>query len=136
MSDKIQFKSAKLAVLIDADNASSDLIEPVLKEIEKHGNASVKRIYGDWSKPQLSGWKAKIAELALRPIHQSSNGKNSTDIALVIDAMDLLYTEKIDGFCIVSSDSDYTSLAIRIRESGHCVLGFGEVKTKNTFVRA
>ena len=139
MSDKIQFKSAKLAVLIDADNAIPDLIEPLLKEIEKHGIASVKRIYGDWSKPQLSGWKSKAVELALNPVQQCSyaSGKNLTDIALIIDAMDLLHTQKLDGFCIISSDGDYTRLAIRIRESGLCVLGFGEkAKASKSFVRA
>jgi len=136
MSDKIQFKSAKLAVLIDADNATPDLIEPLLKEIAKYGIASIRRLYGDWSNSKLHIWKSKVIDFALRQIQQCNyaSGKNSTDIALIIDAMDLLHTEKLDGFCIVSGDSDYTSLAIRLREAGLAVFGFGEkAKTSKSF---
>lgn len=136
MSDNVQFKSARLAVLIDAENAMPDLIEPLLKEVAKHGIASIKRIYGDWTKPQLSGWISKVNQFALRQVQQCSNGKNSADITLAIDAMDLLHTQKLDVFCIVSSDSDYVPLALRIREQGLQVFGFGEAKTKQAFVSA
>ncbi|NET07552.1 MAG: NYN domain-containing protein [Symploca sp. SIO2B6] len=128
----------RLAVLIDADNANAKLIEPLLKEISKFGTATVKRIYGDWTSPQLNSWKNKLNEFAILPMQQFgyTTGKNSTDSALIIDAMDLLYTEKFDGFCIVSSDSDFTRLASRIRESGLSVYGFGEQKTPGSFVAA
>ncbi len=120
----------KLAVLIDADNASPKIIEGLLDEIAKYGIASVKRVYGDWTSPNLLGWKEVLLENALNPVQQFSytSGKNSTDSALIIDAMDLLYTEKLDGFCIVSSDSDFTRLCLRLRESGMLVYGFGESK--------
>jgi uncharacterized LabA/DUF88 family protein len=129
----------KLAVLIDADNASADLVEPLFKEIAKYGTAFVKRIYGDWTNPYLSKWKDKLNRFAIQPIQQFryTTGKNATDSALIIDAMDLLYTQKIDGFCIVSSDSDFTRLASRIREAGLLVYGFGEkAKASEAFINA
>lgn len=131
-------KSTRLAVLIDADNADASLVEPILKEIANYGTAYLKRIYGDWSGTHLSGWKDKLLKFAIQPIQQFSytSGKNSTDIALIIDAMDLLYTNSFDGFCIISSDSDFTRLAYRIRESGLRVYGFGEKKTPKSFVKA
>lgn len=129
---------AKLAVLIDADNAQSGLTEALLAEIAKYGVASVKRIYGDWTLPNLRGWKQVLAEHAIQPIQQFryTVGKNATDSAMIIDAMDLLYTERFDGFCIVSSDSDFTRLAARVREAGLTVYGFGERKTPQAFVSA
>ncbi|MGQ4646382.1 NYN domain-containing protein [Lyngbya aestuarii] len=131
-------KSTKLAILIDADNANPNLIELLLREIAKYGTANVKRIYGDWTKNQLNCWKEKLNKLAIQPIQQFNytTGKNATDSALIIDAMDLLYTENFDGFCIVSSDSDFTRLASRIREDGLVVYGFGEQKTPESFVVA
>ncbi|MHA2331090.1 MAG: NYN domain-containing protein [Candidatus Hodarchaeales archaeon] len=128
----------KLAVLIDADNAQPAIVEDLLAEIAKYGTANIKRIYGDWTGPYLKGWKEVLLEHAIQPIQQFSYtiGKNATDSALIIDAMDLLYTEKLDGFCIVSSDSDYTRLASRIRESGLTVYGFGEKKTPKPFISA
>lgn len=128
----------KLAVLVDADNAQPKIIEALLAEVAIYGIASVKRIYGDWTSPILKGWKAKLLEHSIQPIQQFSytTGKNSTDSSLIIDAMDLLYTEKLDGFCIVSSDSDFTRLASRIREEGLTVYGFGEKKTPKAFVNA
>ena len=139
MNGEVKYSSDRLAVLIDADNAAARVIEPLLKEVAKYGTAYVKRIYGDWTSPQLSSWKPKLNQFAIQPIQQFSytTGKNSTDSALIIDAMDLLYTEKFDGFCIVSSDSDFTRLASRIRESGLVVYGFGEKKkTPAAFVSA
>ena len=128
----------KLAVLIDADNSQPKIINQLLAEISKYGIASVKRIYGDWTTPILSGWKDMLLEYAIQPIQQFryTTGKNATDSALIIDAMDLLYTENLDGFCIVSSDSDFTRLASRIREAGLVVYGFGEKKTPKPFVGA
>jgi uncharacterized LabA/DUF88 family protein len=128
----------KLAVLIDADNANADLIESLLKEVAKYGTAHVKRIYGDWTSPQLGKWKDKLNKFAIQPMQQFryTVGKNATDSALIIDAMDLLYTQNFDGFCIVSSDSDFTRLASRIRESGLVVYGFGEKKTPAAFISA
>ncbi len=128
----------KLAVLIDADNAQPAILEGLIAEIAKYGVASVKRIYGDWTNPKLKGWKENLLDYAIQPIQQFeyTTGKNSTDSAMLIDAMDLLYTEKLDGFCIVSSDSDFTRLASRIREAGLMVLGFGEKKTPKPFVSA
>jgi uncharacterized LabA/DUF88 family protein len=138
MQTEAQFKSNRLAVLIDADNASASLIEALLKEIAKYGTAHVKRIYGDWTNTQLGGWKAKLHKFAIQPIQQFAytTGKNATDSAMIIDAMDLLYTQNFDGFCIVSSDSDFTKLASRIRESGLVVYGFGEKKTPEAFISA
>jgi uncharacterized LabA/DUF88 family protein len=128
----------RLAVLIDADNANPSITEGLLAEIAKYGVASVKRIYGDWTTPQLGGWKAVLLEHSIQPIQQFryTTGKNATDSAMIIDAMDLLYTRRFEGFCLVSSDSDFTRLASRIREEGYLVLGFGERKTPRPFVSA
>lgn len=128
----------KLAVLIDADNAQPSIIEGLLSEIAIYGIANVKRIYGDWTQPNLNSWKATLLDHSIQPIQQFSYtyGKNSTDSSLIIDAMDLLYTEKLDGFCIVSSDSDFTRLSSRIRETGLKVYGFGERKTPKPFISA
>ena len=128
----------KLAVLIDADNAQPEIIEGLLAEIALYGIASVKRIYGNWTTPNLQPWKEVLLNYSIQPIQQFdyTKGKNATDSALIIDAMDLLYTNKFDGFCIVSSDSDFTRLAQRIRESGLLVYGFGERKTPKPFVQA
>jgi len=128
----------KLAVLIDAENAQPSIIEGLLAEIAKYGIATLKRIYGDWTTPDLKGWKQILLEYAIQPYQQFryTVGKNATDSAMIIDAMDLLYTEKLDGFCIVSSDSDFTRLASRIREAGLIVYGFGELKTPKAFVGA
>jgi len=131
-------QTQKLAVLIDADNAQPSIIEGLLAEIAKYGTASVKRIYGDWTGPHLKSWKEVLLLYSIQPIQQFryTVGKNSTDAAMIIDAMDLLYTNKFDGFCIVSSDSDFTKLASRIREAGLVVYGFGEKKTPEPFVSA
>jgi uncharacterized LabA/DUF88 family protein len=128
----------KLAVLIDAENAQPEIIEGLLAEIALYGIASVKRIYGNWTTPNLQPWKEVLLNYSIQPIQQFTytKGKNATDSSLIIDAMDLLYTEKFDGFCIVSSDSDFTRLAQRIRESGVSVYGFGEEKTPKPFVHA
>jgi uncharacterized LabA/DUF88 family protein len=128
----------KLAVLIDADNAQPSIVEGLLAEIAKYGTANVKRIYGDWTGSHLRSWKEVLLLLSIQPIQQFryTVGKNATDAAMIIDAMDLLYTNKFDGFCIVSSDSDFTKLASRIRESGLVVYGFGEKKTPEPFVSA
>ena len=128
----------KLAVLIDADNTQASIIEGLLAEIAKYGVASVKRIYGDWTSTNLRSWKDKLLEYAIQPVQQFSytTGKNSTDSAMIIDAMDLLYTENLDGFCVVSSDSDFTRIAMRLREDGKLVLGFGQRKTPKPFVAA
>lgn len=138
MKSIAQIKSDRLAVLIDADNASASLIDLLLKEVSKYGTATVKRIYGDWTKPQLNSWKEQLNKFAIQPMQQFryTEGKNSTDSALIIDAMDLLYTENFEGFCLVASDSDYTRLATRIREAGLVVYGFGERKTPKPFVAA
>ena len=130
--------SDKLAVVIDADNTQAAVIGGLLDEIANYGIASVKRIYGDWTRPQLNSWKEVLLEYSIQPIQQFSytTGKNATDSAMIIDAMDLLYTEAFDGFCIVSSDSDFTRLASRIRETGLYVYGFGERKTPSPFVSA
>lgn len=128
----------KLAVLIDAENTQASIIDALLGEIAKYGIASVRRIYGDWTTTLLRGWKDVLLEHAIQPMQQFryTVGKNASDSALIIDAMDLLYTEKLDGFCIVSSDSDFTRLASRIREAGLVVYGFGEKKTPKAFVGA
>ncbi|WP_019142545.1 NYN domain-containing protein [Noviherbaspirillum massiliense] len=130
--------NAALAVLIDADNASPAIIEGLLAEVAKLGIASVKRIYGDWTTPNLGQWKTVLLEHSIQPIQQFryTTGKNATDSAMIIDAMDLLYTGPFAGFCLVSSDSDFTRLASRIRESGKRVYGFGEQKTPRAFVSA
>jgi uncharacterized LabA/DUF88 family protein len=136
VNQQAELSQAKLAVLIDADNTPSSIIEGLLDEVAKYGIASVKRIYGDWTSTHLRSWKEKLLEYAVQPIQQFSytTGKNATDSAMIIDAMDLLYSQKLDGFCIVSSDSDFTRLASRLRESGHTVYGFGEKKTPRAFV--
>jgi uncharacterized LabA/DUF88 family protein len=124
--------------LIDADNAQASIVEGLLSEIAKYGTANVKRIYGDWTLPRLKGWKDILLQYSIQPIQQFgyTTGKNATDSALIIDAMDLLYSGKFDGFCIISSDSDFTKLASRIREAGLFVYGFGEKKTPKAFVSA
>ena len=130
--------TARLAVLIDADNAQSSITEGLLAEVAKFGTAHVKRAYGDWTSTNLKGWKDHLLEQSIQPIQQFAytRGKNATDAAMVIDAMDLLYSGRFDGFCIVSSDSDFTRLAARLRESGLTVYGFGERKTPKPFVAA
>lgn len=130
--------SHKLAVLIDADNAQPAIVEGLLAEIAKYGTANVKRIYGDWTSTKLRGWKDHLLQHSIQPIQQFgyTTGKNATDSAMIIDAMDLLYSRQFDGFCIVSSDSDFTKLAARIREEGLVVYGFGEQKTPDPFVAA
>uniref|UniRef100_Q3ATT6 HTH OST-type domain-containing protein n=1 Tax=Chlorobium chlorochromatii (strain CaD3) TaxID=340177 RepID=Q3ATT6_CHLCH len=131
-------KTVRLAVLIDADNTQANIIDGLLAEVAKYGTASVKRIYGDWTSPSLRSWKEMLLEHSIQPIQQFgyTKGKNATDSAMIIDAMDLLYTGKFHGFCIVSSDSDFTKLASRIREAGLVVYGFGEKKTPSAFVSA
>ena len=128
----------KLAILIDAENAQASIVDGLIAEVANYGTASVKRIYGDWTGPGLKGWKDVLLRHSIQPIQQFlyTKGKNATDSAMIIDAMDLLYTGKFDGFCIVSSDSDFTRLASRIRESGLLVYGFGEKKTPAAFVSA
>jgi len=128
----------KLAVLIDADNAQASIIKELLAEVSTYGTASVKRAYGDWTTPNLKGWKEVLHLMAIQPIQQFAYtvGKNSTDASLIIDAMDLLHSGKLDGFCLVSSDSDFTRLATRIREAGLNVYGFGEKKTPAAFLAA
>ncbi len=130
--------AARLAVLIDADNAQPSITEGLLAEVAKYGTAHVKRAYGDWTGTNLKGWKDHLLAQSIQPIQQFAytTGKNATDAAMVIDAMDLLYSERFDGFCIVSSDSDFTRLAARLRESGLTVYGFGERKTPKPFVSA
>ncbi len=128
----------RLAVLIDADNIPYSNIKGMLDEIAKLGIPTIKRIYGDWTKPTVSGWKPALLEHAITPIQQYSytTGKNATDSAMIIDAMDILHSEKVNGFCLVSSDSDFTRLATRLRESGMLVIGIGEKKTPNPFIVA
>jgi uncharacterized LabA/DUF88 family protein len=131
-------QAQRLAVLIDADNAQPSIVEGLLSEIAKYGTANVKRIYGDWTGPHLKSWKDVLLQHSIQPMQQFryTVGKNATDAAMIIDAMDLLYTNKFDGFCIISSDSDFTKLASRIREAGLVVYGFGEKKTPEAFVSA
>jgi uncharacterized LabA/DUF88 family protein len=126
----------KLAVLIDADNAQASVIQELLAEVSRYGTATIKRAYGDWTTTNLKGWKEVLHTMAIQPIQQFSytSGKNATDSALIIDAMDVLHSERVDGFCLVSSDSDFTRLATRIREAGLVVYGFGERKTPEPFV--
>ena len=128
----------RLAVLIDADNASSAVIKELLEEVAKYGVATVKRAYGDWTTQNLVGWKEHLHRHAIQPMQQFAytKGKNSTDSACIIDAMDLLYGANVDGFCLVSSDSDFTRLATRLREAGKVVYGFGERKTPDAFIAA
>ena len=127
-----------LAVLIDGDNIPSAYVKEMMEEIAKYGNPTIKRIYGDWTKPNLSKWKNLLLENAITPIQQYgyTTGKNATDSAMIIDAMDILYSEKVNGFCLVSSDSDFTRLATRLREAGMQVIGIGEKKTPNPFIVA
>lgn len=127
-----------LAVLIDGDNIPSANVKEMMEEIAKYGNPTIKRIYGDWTKPNLSKWKNVLLENAITPIQQYgyTTGKNATDSAMIIDAMDILYSQKVNGFCIVSSDSDFTRLATRLREAGMQVIGIGEKKTPNPFIVA
>lgn len=131
-------KDKRLAVLIDGDNIPSKYIKEMMEEIAKYGNPTIKRIYGDWTKPHLSKWKKILLENAITPMQQYSytTGKNATDSAMIIDAMDVLYSDKVDGFCIASSDSDFTRLATRIRETGLSVIGIGEKKTPDPFIVA
>lgn len=131
-------KDTKLAVLIDGDNVPSKYIKEMMEEITKYGTPTIKRIYGDWTKPQLSKWKNILLETAINPIQQYgyTSGKNATDSAMIIDAMDILYSNKVDGFCLVSSDSDFTKLATRLREAGLKVYGIGEKKTPEPFIVA
>lgn len=131
-------KTLRLAVLIDADNVPYAQVSEMLQEIAKYGTPTTKRIYGDWTRLPDKGWKSVLLEHAITPIQQYSytTGKNATDAALIIDAMDILYSGKVDGFCIVSSDSDFTKLATRLRESGMLVIGIGERKTPNPFIVA
>jgi uncharacterized LabA/DUF88 family protein len=130
--------TARLAVLIDADNAQPAIIDDLLGEVARYGTAHVKRAYGDWTGTSLKGWKDRLLDQSIQPVQQFAytTGKNSTDSAMVIDAMDLLYSGRFDGFCLVSSDSDFTRLAARLRESGLTVYGFGERKTPKAFVAA
>ena len=127
-----------IAVLIDGENIPSAHVQEMMEEIAKYGNPTIKRIYGDWTKPRLSKWKNVLLENAITPIQQYSytSGKNASDSAMIIDAMDLLYSEKVNGFCLVSSDSDFTKLATRLREAGMKVIGIGEKKTPNPFIVA
>ena len=131
-------KDQRMAVLIDADNVSDKYISYILDEVSNDGVATYKRIYGDWTKPALGSWKGVLLDNSITPIQQYgyTSGKNATDSAMIIDAMDILYSGNVDGFCIVSSDSDFTRLAARLRESGMYVVGMGEKKTPNAFIAA
>lgn len=131
-------KELKIAVLIDADNVSDKYVKVIFDEVLNHGTATYKRIYGDWTKPQFAQWKNVLLNYSISPIQQYAytQGKNATDAALIIDAMDILYSGNVDGFCIVSSDSDFTRLASRLREAGKFVLGMGEKKTPQAFISA
>lgn len=128
----------RLAVLIDADNVSYEYVKPMMAEVARYGNPTLKRIYGDWTKPEAGGWKRQLLENAITPIQQYgyTYGKNATDSAMIIDAMDILYSNRVDGFCLVSSDSDFTRLATRLREAGMLVIGIGEQKTPQPFIVA
>tara|TARA_B100000795_G_C22784568_1_gene433991 strand:+ start:941 stop:1699 length:759 start_codon:yes stop_codon:yes gene_type:complete len=130
--------NSNLAVLIDGDNIPSAHVKEMMEEIAKYGNPTIKRIYGDWTNPHLSKWKKLLLENAITPIQQYAytTGKNATDSAMIIDAMDILYSEKVSGFCLVSSDSDFTKLATRLREAGMQVIGIGERKTPTPFIVA
>jgi len=131
-------KDNKLAVLIDGDNIPAAHVKSMMEEVSRYGNPTIRRIYGDWTKPHLSKWKKVLLENAINPMQQYSytTGKNATDSAMVIDAMDILYTGDVDGFCLVSSDSDFTKLATRLREAGKLVIGLGEKKTPEPFIVA
>lgn len=135
-ADNIYVSNLRLAVLIDADNVPRGTLKGIMEEVALHGTPTIKRIYGDWTSPNISGWKASLLENAVIPIQQYSytTGKNSTDSAMIIDAMDILYSGRVDGFVLVSSDSDFTRLAVRLREAGMTVLGIGERKTPKPFI--
>ncbi len=136
--EKIEDIERRVAILIDGDNAQASLIEQILVESGKYGNATIRRVYGDWTTPNMSSWKDILNIHAFQPIQQFryTVGKNATDSAMIIDAMDILHSDQVEGFCLVSSDSDYTRLATRIRESGLLVVGIGEKKTPRAFVSA
>jgi len=138
MTNALNLGNLRLAVLIDAENVPRNCMKRVMEEIAIYGTPTIKRIYGDWTSPVVSGWKSSLLENAITPIQQYSytSGKNSSDSAMIIDAMDILYTEKTDGFVLVSSDSDFTRLAIRLREAGQRVIGIGERKTPSAFIAA
>lgn len=131
-------ENINMAVLIDGDNIPSANVKDMMEEIAKYGNPTIKRIYGDWTRPGLTKWKNLLLENAITPIQQYgyTTGKNATDSAMIIDAMDILYSGKVEGFCLVSSDSDFTRLATRLREAGMLVIGIGEKKTPNPFIVA
>ncbi len=131
-------KSDLIALLVDGDNAQAKLLKPIIEEVSKYGKVTIRRIYGDWTSPTMSSWKKVLNDVSFTPIQKFSytTGKNSTDSSLIIDAMDILYSNTVDGFCIVSSDSDYTGLAKRIREGGIFMMGIGEKKTPNAFVQS
>ena len=131
-------KNNNIAILVDGDNAQPKLLELILEEVSKYGKVTIRRIYGDWTTPQMNSWKDLLNDLSFSPIQKFNytTGKNSTDSSLIIDAMDILHDKMVDGFCIVSSDSDYTGLAKRIREEGIFVMGVGEKKTPNAFVQS
>jgi uncharacterized LabA/DUF88 family protein len=133
-----KISDVRLAVLIDADNVPPHNVRGMMEEIARYGTPTIKRIYGDFTKPNLAQWKNQLLDYAISPIQQFSytTGRNATDSAMIIDAMDILYADKIDGFVLVSSDSDFTKLATRLRESGKIVYGFGEMKTPNAFIAA
>ena len=134
----IPYMEERYALLIDAENVSAKYIKPILDELSKYGNVTYKRIYGDWTKSQSASWKEVLLQNSITPIQQFSYtyGKNATDSAMIIDAMDMLYTNDLEGFCLVSSDSDFTKLASRLRESGRTVIGMGESKTPTPFRKA
>jgi len=138
MTNALNLGNLRLAVLVDAENVPRNCMKRVMEEIAIYGTPTIKRIYGDWTSPVVSGWKSSLLENAITPIQQYSytSGKNSSDSAMIIDAMDILYTEKTDGFVLVSSDSDFTRLAIRLREAGQRVIGIGERKTPSAFIAA
>ncbi len=134
----METKSNRIALLVDGDNAQSKMMDLVLEEASKYGKVTIRRVYGDWTTQHMNHWKSQLNEMAFNPIQKFSytSGKNSTDSALIIDAMDILHADLVDGFCIVSSDSDYTGLAKRIREAGIFVMGIGEQKTPGAFVKS
>jgi uncharacterized protein (TIGR00288 family) len=134
----MEVKINKIALLVDGDNAQSKMMDLVLEEASKYGKVTIRRVYGDWTTQHMNHWKSQLNEMAFNPIQKFSytTGKNSTDSALIIDAMDILHADLVDGFCIVSSDSDYTGLAKRIREAGIFVMGIGEEKTPGAFVKS
>lgn len=134
----MDIKNQRIALLVDGDNAQSKMMDLILEEASKYGKVTIRRVYGDWTTQHMNHWKSLLNEMAFNPIQKFSytTGKNSTDSALIIDAMDILHAGLVDGFCIVSSDSDYTGLAKRIREAGIFVMGIGEQKTPNAFVKS